>query len=213
MPNTPIKIDEWFDNNEVGRLQNTIVVRCMNLYKGCPPRDEVTGYAGLGLVRAALAGDIALITGAIEERKGKIKNWLIQKGTWETCDLLRSSGLVDRTVRGKIVRRKIKTVSLGLGRHDSGSADGPIDFHRAYTHIDSRAKDPSSQIEAEDFFKWAMQQLNLVEWEIFRYYYVCRLCMRQIAVVLTLHESRVSQIHGAAVRRLRLSAEVVYPRP
>lgn len=206
-----IILSNWFDDGEVKQIQKVIARRIMNQYQGYVPEDEALGWAGLGLVRAVPSVKLCRITGEDHEsRKGQVKVWLIKKGLWEACDLMRAAGIVDRKVKGEVKKRKIETVSLS---HRPSSTNGDNeDFRIGLGTRDDRSPDPSDEVTAKDFFRWAMDQLDPVERELIRYYYVCKLPMRFIGTVLVLSESRVSQMHGEILRRLRTRVEAPRPR-
>jgi RNA polymerase sigma factor for flagellar operon FliA len=84
--------------------------------------------------------------------------------------------------------------------HDS------IDGERAVVVVDQRSSDPVENIaweRARAELVAALEQLPERERQILALYYVEELSLKEIGEVLGVTESRICQIHGVAVRKLR----------
>lgn len=68
---------------------------------------------------------------------------------------------------------------------------------------DNRASNPFDAVQLSDSRTFFMNSLGETERMIVTYYYYEQLTMRQIGENLNISESRVSQIHSAALKRLR----------
>jgi RNA polymerase sigma factor FliA len=81
-----------------------------------------------------------------------------------------------------------------------------LDGERAVTVIDSTACDPIEKIEwdrARADLVGALDELPARERQILALYYVEELSLKEIGEVLGVTESRICQIHGSAVKKLR----------
>ncbi len=196
------KCDPWTILSEpelldlVRRVQCRIVCR----YAGHVPDDEAFGYAQLGVVQAGKT----LQAKYLGPRRhpsfvDRLKRRLACKGFYNAVDQMRSDKVVDRKVKGRVVKRNVDAMSFA--EMSGGEFDEPGDFN--FDPHDEQALSPAAVAEVNDLVRHCKSVLSLTERELVRYRYECRLSMKQIGMVLAVSEPRVSQMHSQALRKLR----------
>jgi RNA polymerase sigma factor for flagellar operon FliA len=106
---------------------------------------------------------------------------------------------------------EIRGVNLGTLEYSNGS-DQPRDVLEFIS--DSQEKWPSQvfeRAELEKLLAQAIERMPYVERTVLGLYYHEELTLREIARVMELHESRVSQLKSQAILRLRTYMEKRWP--
>jgi len=100
------------------------------------------------------------------------------------------------------LRAKLRALEVGSLQSDSGDADGKEEIERC----ESKEEDPYHQaLRAEmiELLARAMNELPRRQREVLSLYHFQELTMKEVGRILSIGESRVSQIHSAALLRLR----------
>jgi RNA polymerase sigma factor FliA len=97
---------------------------------------------------------------------------------------------------------QMTSLDRGLSESDSGRRET-----QASLLADKTAEDPSSQVMRDDLREILVRGLRRTERQVLLLYYYEQLTMKEIGLALDLSESRVSQIHSAVLRRLRVQLQ------
>lgn len=98
--------------------------------------------------------------------------------------------------------RMAEVLSIDHGRFDDESGR---EFRQADAMADARAAMPAAKAQAEDLKRLLTRGLSQVERAVIIMYYYDELTMAEIGAALGMSQSRVSQIHSAAMARLKES--------
>ena len=115
------------------------------------------------------------------------------------------------------VKRKadsLKTYSIDdyANPPESAGSLGLFSGTRKYRNIieNQKAKMPSAQIDAADFFWNGQRDLTIQERIVLHEFYVAGMEQQQIAKAMEVTPSRVSQVHTSAITKLRATLEQSY---
>jgi hypothetical protein len=191
-----LNIPDYLTDAEVDALIVQVAGRVNRVYSGQVDKTDVPGWVGLGVVKAARRFKVELLNADRGQAIRQVRGWLMEKGYFETIDLMRNAKCVERSHKGSVRQTVIRAKQFSaLGDDDS----------RRKTGVDptDRQPTPPEVAEARDIFAWAEAQLRTTERDIVHYYYRCRLPMYHVGVILNLSEARVSQLHTAVLDKLR----------
>lgn len=95
---------------------------------------------------------------------------------------------------------RLAIYSLSQTDDSNGDSDGPA---RSQFLVDERNTDPSEELQKQEATAFVLAELEQRERAVLKLYYFQGLTMKEIGARLQLSESRVCQIHGHAVTRVR----------
>jgi RNA polymerase sigma factor for flagellar operon FliA len=148
------------------------------------------------------------------DRDVKFYTYVVNRMRGQVIDQLRAADWLPRSEREKDYR--IYSASMGLPYYEYkktvtkiSSANDLWDENRANSKLDSyfhTAKDETTrEVDLLDQVKFLLRPLPERTQEIFRLYYCDGKSMKEIAAVMCLSDSRVSQLHSSALVLLRES--------
>lgn len=195
--------------------------------------DDLIGYGTIGLLRAVERFDpqrgILLKTYAEHRIRGAIldglrgMDWLPRSARQKERQREGSNGAMETCSRDRSAGRRKRVSSRGEGqplpaRHDVPSMKSVFpsgnlgDLQKLAESVQARrglswnGTDPESlyaRKEAYERLAAAVAQLPRRHQQVLKLYYEHNCSMKQIGCFLQVHESRVSQLHAAAIARLR----------
>ncbi len=140
----------------------------------------------------------------VDKVGGRLQSKLGREPTpWEMADELE----IDVHEYQRIERDSKPTAMLSLSddspeQGESSGGNRMVDLVK-----DDKGEDPLKNVHLRDLRKLATKSLNKKEQIVVTLYYFEQLSMKEIAKVLSLTESRVCQIHGKVIQKLRKSFE------
>jgi hypothetical protein len=201
MPDATHNLRGLVTGPEIQKLIKDISKKIWSTYGRRLEKDDIPGWVGLGISRAAVKLDRKRLKRNKNDKTRQVMSWLTNKGYWETITVLRLAKMVDRKINGEIRRTTIETINASACGHDG--EDGK------WIGIDPPDAAPvvGEGAAASDFYEWAVGKLRYIECEVVYYHYTCKLPMSTIGKILSLSEARVSQIHSSSLRIIRSELE------
>lgn len=188
-------IRRYLTSDVVEEITKYVAGRLYMTYSGQVKRDEAMGWAGLGVSEAMANFDLERLSDK-HDLGVAIPGWVRQKGYYMAMDEMRHAKVVDRKVKGVLKKTIVDAKSLA-------GMPGPEGEQCSFEPEDHRAIAPTSHPVARDFYLWAESVLTLDDADLLYYYYQCKLPMKQIGMVFSVSESRVSQHHTRILEKLK----------
>ena len=139
-----------------------------------------------------------------QQAETKLQAQLCRKPTSE--ELVHETDLDHKTIDEFLKSREVPK----MFSYHRASSDDNSDYVECVHFIDNRSIRPQDLSEKEDSWKSLIHCLNRTEKLVLTFYYREELTMNQIGILLGISESRICQIHGQALKRLRAFREENY---
>jgi hypothetical protein len=192
------KFQAVIDQIDFGKLTSVVGAKIHSTYRDYVKKDEAEGWAGLGISKALRVINPAKLPTHKRYDITAVCGYIRQKGFYLALDEMRHQKVVDRKVDGVVKKTTLSTRNLSSVATEE-NAFGAIE----HDPEDKTSSAPTKQVDAVDLFDWANGILRLQERDLLHYYYVCRLTMYHIGIILNMSEARVSQVHASILAKIR----------
>lgn len=164
-------------------------------------KDEMFGWAQLGVVTAMK--ELKIKDGDRDQAKRAAISFLQFTGYFRAIDEMRSAKVIDRRIKGELIRRVIPTVSI-----DEPQNTAVLDGESSVVGIrDLLVTQDKPTVDIEDQIFHLMHRVSGQQLAICYYRYIQGMTYGQIARVMHMREPRLIYLHAKAMRTLKSTTE------
>jgi DNA-directed RNA polymerase specialized sigma24 family protein len=164
------------------------------------PRDELVGWARLGVTRAIVKFDVRRIDD--HDRRKRVISYLIQKGYRLAYDEMRSEHVIGRIRNGKHYGGQVATTQFSQLAEDHRCGDTSLGLSKGEM-LDESMQDPADIVALKDLIETVTANLRGTEREVFQMHYREGHELRDIAVMKGVTYARVYQVHLRVIDKVR----------